>query len=124
MTADQISTQIVDAITKYSPAAYETAKAVERINAIDWLLTDLGMVAIGLFIAWMGRFCWKHSRGSQYDSDVEGFQKFGSGVVVATGALWAAFATVNMLASPWLIVGLTDPGLALAHEAMKKVLGS
>lgn len=119
MTVDQISTQIVDAITKYSPQALGVAKAVERVNSIDWILTDLALIAAGAFIAALGWRLWDFAK----KCDDEDPAHICGAIVIIIGLGFAIFTTAHLASSAWAFVGLFDPGLALAHQAMQKVLG-
>jgi hypothetical protein len=131
---NQWASQIQNAIVKAAPAVWATAVHVKQADAIGAFVTN-GVEAAVLalfagFCIWQSTKHWSRARAidsQKHDSiDCPGLWEylatvaFGVPGIIATCFAWSTFAAVAF--DQWAWIGATNPGLAVAHDIIQKIL--
>lgn len=131
MTLEQVADKIAMAVYSYAPQAWGTAQQIEQIDSV----TALGqaLIATGasiVVLTLLGRF-WikrklKSDHTASWDKSLSDDTMVAFGVLSIFGAVGATVtlcvAVLTTLTNIWIYIGITNPGLAIAHDAMHAVL--
>lgn len=134
---NQWASQIENAVVKAAPAVWTTAVHVKQADAIGAFVTNLCEAALLLiFTIILGRYAIRFGKSAWLRDEKVGAD-YGCGEIPGLGAwllcavcavggivsavyAWSAFAAVAF--DQWVWIGATNPGLAVSHDIIVKIL--